>query len=74
MTVKWTTWKKRINPWKCTVFLDWMLFNIGLLNIFYGSVSSGKGKKNEDQQIGLHKTKQFSHRKGKDQQNEKVTY
>ena len=31
-------------------------------------------KKNEDQQIGLHKTEQFSHRKGKDQQNETVTY
>ena len=45
MTIKWTTWKKRINPWKGKIFQDSMLFNIGLCNIFFGSVSSGKEKK-----------------------------
>ena len=51
-----------------------MLFNIGLCIIFFWICLLRQGKKNEDQQMGLHKTKQFLHRKGKDQQNEKVTY
>ena len=33
-----------------------MLFDIALSNIFFGSVSSGKGSKSKNKQMGLHQT------------------
>ena len=35
------------------------LFDIGLSNIFFGYVSSGKGNKSKNKQMGLHQTKSF---------------
>ena len=34
-----------------------MLFDTGLSNIFFGYVSSGKGNKSKNKQMGLHQTK-----------------
>ena len=42
-------------------------------NIYFGSVSSGKGNKGANKQMGLHQTKKVLHSEG-NYQNEKVTY
>ena len=52
-----------------------MLFDIGLHNIFFGYVSSGKKNKiNKQKQMGLHQTKKLLHSKGNYHQNEMAVY
>ena len=54
-----------------------MLFDIGLHNIFFGYVSSGKKnkiKKQKQKQMGLHQTKKLLHSKGNYHQNEMAVY
>ena len=51
-----------------TTLLDISLSNISL------SVSSGKGNKSKNKQMGLHQTKKLLHSEGNYQQNEKTTY
>ena len=50
-----------------------MLFDMGLSNTFCGYVSSGKGKKSKNKQMGLHQTKKLLHSEGNYQQNKKAT-
>ena len=50
-----------------------MLFDISLSNTFL-DVSSGKGNKSKNNQIGLHQTKKLLHTEGNCQHNEKTTY
>ena len=50
------------------------LFDISLSNISFGSVSSSKGNKSKNKQMGLHKTKKLLHSKRNYQQNEKASY
>ena len=47
---------------------------MSVLAIFFGSVSSGKGNKSKNKQMGLHQTKRFLCSKGNYQQNEKAVY
>ena len=51
-----------------------MIFDTGLSNIYFGSVSSGKGGKSKNKQMGPRQTKKPFHSKGKHQQNKKATY
>ena len=39
-----------------------ILFDIGLSNIFFEYVSTGKGNKSKNKQMGLHQIKNFSHK------------
>ena len=48
-----------------------MLFGIGLSNIFFGSVSSGKGNKSKNKQMELCQTKKLLHSKWNYQQQQK---
>ena len=41
-----------------------MLLDIGLSNIFFGSLSSGKGNKSKNKQMGLHPSKKLLHSEG----------
>ena len=50
-----------------------MLFDISLSNTFL-DVSSGKGNKSKNNQIGLHQTKKLLHSEGTYQQNKKTAY
>ena len=49
-----------------------ILVDTGLSNIFFGSVSSGKGNKSKNKQVCLHQTKKLLHREGNYKQNEKA--
>ena len=51
-----------------------MYFDISLSSVFLGYVSSAKGNKSKNKQMGLHQTKKLLHNKGNYQQNEKVAY
>ena len=51
-----------------------MLFYISLSNSFFELVSSCKGKKRKNKQMGLHQIKNILHNKGNYQQNENTTY
>ena len=51
-----------------------MIFDIGLSNIFFGSISPGKGNKSKNKHMGLHQTKKPLHNEGNYQQNEKTAY
>ena len=51
-----------------------MLFYISLSNSFFELVSSCKGKKSKNKQMGLHQIKNILHNKGNYQQNENTTY
>ena len=55
-----------------TVNIGSMLFDICLGNIFFGSVSSGKGNKSKTKEMGLHQTKKLLHSGGNYQQSEKA--
>ena len=50
-----------------------ILFDIGLSNIFL-TITSGKGNKSKNKQMGLHQTKKLLYSAGNHQQNEKATY
>ena len=51
-----------------------LLFDIGLCNIFSGYVSSGKGNKSKNKQMGLYHTQKLLHSKENYQQKEKAAY
>ena len=51
-----------------------LLFDISLRNIFSGYVSSGKGNKNKNKQMGLYHTQKLLHSKENYQQKEKAAY
>ena len=48
--------------------------DIGLSHIFFRSVSSGKGNKSNNKQMGLHQTKKLLYNRGNHQQNKKANY
>jgi len=50
------------------------LLGIGLSNISFGSISSGKCNRSKNERLGLHQTKKLLHSKRDHQQNEKATY
>ena len=50
------------------------LFDTGLSNILFGSVSAGKGNKRKNKQMGLCQTENLLHREVDYQQNEKTAY